>query len=99
MKVFSYRSAMCSLEYKPYVTDGRQAQGAHELFMITYVVVVGQRYYWRASEASETLSGVYKIELIGVDYLSIFHPNNPPLVLGMLVGCVATGKRARFFGV
>ena len=25
-----------------------------------------------------------------VDYLSIFHPNNPPLVLGMLVGCVAT---------
>ena len=27
---------------------------------------------------------------IGVDYISIFHPNNPPLVLGMLVGCVAT---------
>ena len=27
---------------------------------------------------------------IGVDYLSIFHPNKPPLVLGMLVGCVAT---------
>ena len=26
---------------------------------------------------------------IGVDYLSIFHPNNPPLVLGMLVECVA----------
>ena len=23
---------------------------------------------------------------VGVDYLSIFHPNNPPLVLGMLVG-------------
>ena len=28
--------------------------------------------------------------LVGVDYLSIFHPNNPPLVLGMLIGCVAT---------
>ena len=27
---------------------------------------------------------------IGVDYISIFHPNNPPLVLGMLAGCVAT---------
>ena len=27
---------------------------------------------------------------VGVDYLSIFHPNNPTLVLGMLVGCVAT---------
>ena len=27
---------------------------------------------------------------VGVDYLSIFHPNNPPLVLGMLLGCVAT---------
>ena len=38
--------------------------GAHELFMNTYVVVVGQRYYWRASEASETLSGVYKFDLM-----------------------------------
>ena len=27
---------------------------------------------------------------IGVKYFSIFHPNIPPLVLGMLVGCVAT---------
>ena len=27
---------------------------------------------------------------VGVDYLLIFHPNNPPLGLGMLVGCVAT---------
>ena len=27
---------------------------------------------------------------VGVDYLSIFHPNNSPLVLGMLVECVAT---------
>ena len=65
---------------------------------------------WRASEASETLSRVYKFELVrytyifityarkmdqsdrsvGVDCISIFHPNNPPLVLGMLVGCVAT---------
>ena len=27
---------------------------------------------------------------VGVDYISIFDPNNPPLVLGMLVGCVAT---------
>ena len=27
---------------------------------------------------------------VGVDYISMFHPNNPPLVLGMLVGCVAT---------
>ena len=26
---------------------------------------------------------------IGVDYISIFHPNNPSLVLGMLVGLVA----------
>ena len=25
---------------------------------------------------------------VGVDYISIFHPNNPPVVLGMLVGCV-----------
>ena len=62
------------------------------------------------SEASETLSGVYKFVVmryvyiyiyyigakmdqsnhsVGVDYISIFHPNNPPLVLGMLVGCVA----------
>ena len=24
------------------------------------------------------------------NYISIFHPNNPPLVLGMLVGSVAT---------
>ena len=73
---------------------------------------------WRASKASETLSGVYKFELVrymciyiyiyiyiyfthahkmdqsdrsvGVDYLSIFYPNNPSLVLGMLVGCIAT---------
>ena len=27
---------------------------------------------------------------VGLDYISIFHPNNPPLVLGMLVECVAT---------
>ena len=27
---------------------------------------------------------------VEVDYLSIFHPNNPPLVLGMLVGCIAS---------
>ena len=27
---------------------------------------------------------------VGVDYISIFHPNNPPLVSGMLIGCVAT---------
>ena len=27
---------------------------------------------------------------VGVDYILIFHPNNPPLVLGMLVECVAT---------
>ena len=27
---------------------------------------------------------------VGVDYLSILHPNNPPMVLGMLVGYVAT---------
>ena len=26
---------------------------------------------------------------VGLDYISIFHPNNPPLVLGMLIGCVA----------
>ena len=26
---------------------------------------------------------------VGVDYLSIFHPNNPPLALGMLIGYVA----------
>ena len=26
---------------------------------------------------------------LGLDYISIFHPNNPPLLLGMLVGCVA----------
>ena len=27
---------------------------------------------------------------VGVDYILIVHPNNPSLVLGMLVGCVAT---------
>ena len=27
---------------------------------------------------------------VGVDYVSIIHPNNLHLVLGMLVGCVAT---------
>ena len=27
---------------------------------------------------------------VGVDYISIFNTNNPALVLGMLVGCVAT---------
>ena len=27
---------------------------------------------------------------IVVEYFSIFHPNIPPLVLGMLIGCVAT---------
>ena len=27
---------------------------------------------------------------VGVDYISIFHPNIPSLVLGVLVGCVAT---------
>ena len=26
---------------------------------------------------------------VGVDYISIFHPNNPPPLLGMLIGCVA----------
>ena len=25
---------------------------------------------------------------VGLDYISISHPINPPLVLGMLVGCV-----------
>ena len=25
---------------------------------------------------------------VGVDYISIFHPNNPTLILGMLVECV-----------
>ena len=43
MKVFAYRSALCRLEYKPYVTEGRQAK--REL-MNTYVVVVGQQYYY-----------------------------------------------------
>ena len=42
MKVFAYRSALCRLEYKPYVTEGRQAK--REL-MNTYVVV-GQQYYY-----------------------------------------------------
>ena len=27
---------------------------------------------------------------VGVDYISIFYPNVTPLVLGMLVRCVAT---------
>ena len=27
---------------------------------------------------------------VRVDYLSLFHPNNPALILGMLVGYVAT---------
>ena len=27
---------------------------------------------------------------IGVDHFLIFHPNILPLVLGMLIGCVAT---------
>ena len=27
---------------------------------------------------------------VGLDYLSIFHPNNPLLVLSMVVVCVAT---------
>ena len=27
---------------------------------------------------------------VGVDYISVFHPNNPSLVLGMLVGFDAT---------
>ena len=27
---------------------------------------------------------------VGLNYLSIFHPNNPTLVLGMPVGCNAT---------
>ena len=44
---------------------------AHELFMNTYVDV-GQRYYWRASEASETLSGVYKFELVRYVYIYIY---------------------------
>ena len=26
---------------------------------------------------------------VGTDNLSIYHPNNPPLVLGMLIWCVA----------
>ena len=26
---------------------------------------------------------------VGMYYILIFYPNNPPLVLGMLVGCVA----------
>ena len=26
---------------------------------------------------------------VGVEYISIFHPNIPPLVLGMLIQCVA----------
>ena len=45
----------------------------HELFINMYVVVVGQRYYyWRASEASETLSGVYKFELVRYIYICIY---------------------------
>ena len=32
---------------------------------------------------------------VGVNYISIFHPNNPPLVLGMLVGCVATDTSSK----
>ena len=45
--------------------------GAHELFMNTYVVIVGQWCYWRASEASEILSGVYKFELVRYIYIYI----------------------------
>ena len=44
---------------------------AHELFMNTYVVV-GQRYYWRASEVSETLSGMYKFELMQYVYIYMY---------------------------
>ena len=43
MKVFAYRSALCRLGHKSYVTEGRQTERAHELFMNTYVVA-GQRY-------------------------------------------------------
>ena len=27
---------------------------------------------------------------VGVDYISIFHPHNPPVVLGMPIACVTT---------
>ena len=32
---------------------------------------------------------------VGVDYISIFHPYKPPLVLGMLVGYVAMDSSSR----
>ena len=36
---------------------------------------------------------------VGVDYISIFHPNNPPLVQGMLIGCVATDTSSSNFSI
>ena len=62
--------------------------GAHELFMLTYVVVVGQRYYWRAREASETLSGVYKFELMRYVYIYIY------LYLLVMCSVSTNGERA-----
>ena len=41
MKVFAYRSALCRLGYKPYVTEGRQTKQ-----LMNRYVVVGQRYYY-----------------------------------------------------
>ena len=57
--------------------------GAHELFMNTYgrrrrSMVLLYRFHaegwsiWRASEASETLSGVYKFELVRYVYIYIY---------------------------
>ena len=32
---------------------------------------------------------------VGLDYIFIFHPNDPALVLDMLIGCVATDTSSR----
>ena len=75
MKVFAYRSALCTgwkinLMFPKVVKHN----GAHELFMNTYVVV-GQQYYYIDTKVSEMGSLYVTLPLFSTKY-DILHITN-----------------------
>ena len=52
--------------------SGRYRPGAFVFLNPIDFNVPWSNYYWRASEASETLSGVYKFELVRYIYMYIY---------------------------
>ena len=61
------QSAVCTIMYKC-----NFFQNCTLIHVITYVCINSYTNYWRASEVSETLSGVYKFELMRYVYIYIY---------------------------